>query len=124
MEIERTLVHLVMNASEAIKDAGSINISASTRSVPSLPSQEPSHRSRHHIRLAVEDSGGGMTRDIALHAFEPFFTTKESTLHPGLGLSFVETTIRNAGGCVFLHTQPEKGTCIELYYPILEPPRE
>jgi CheY-like chemotaxis protein len=72
------------------------------------------------IRIAVRDSGKGMTREELARAFDPFFTTKPGGT--GLGLSTVYGVVRSHGGSVFLESEPGKGTTVFVSLPTAYPP--
>jgi len=54
---------------------------------------------------------------IGFCACEPFFTTKAPGKGSGLGLSMVYGFVRQSGGHVQIHSQPGRGTRIELCLP-------
>ena len=72
---------------------------------------------RDYVRIAVSDTGDGMTADIAEHAFEPFFTTKAVGTGSGLGLSMVYGFVTQSGGHVAIDSVVGRGTTIEMFLP-------
>ena len=68
------------------------------------------------MRIAVTDTGVGMTSDV-LDALEPFFTTKAIGKGSGLGLAQVYGVATQFGGTVRLASEPGAGTTVEVYLP-------
>jgi CheY-like chemotaxis protein len=74
-----------------------------------------------YVRLAVSDSGSGMSEETCRKAFEPFFTTKPEGEGTGLGLSMVYGTVKRHGGTVQIDSEEGKGTCVTILLPLLGP---
>ena len=74
------------------------------------------------VRLALADSGIGMSAEIADRVFEPFFTTKELGKGTGLGLSQVYGFTQQSGGTVEIETSEGLGTTIVLLLPKADAP--
>jgi CheY-like chemotaxis protein len=70
-----------------------------------------------YVRIAVIDTGVGMTRDVRERAFEPFFTTKEIGKGSGLGLAQVYGVATQFGGTVRIASEPGHGTTVEVLLP-------
>jgi PAS domain S-box-containing protein len=116
-QFEAALLNLVVNARDALGDAGAITIktmSCEIRSgeVPDLPPGA-------YVCVTVADNGSGMSPDVIARVFEPFFTTKAIGKGTGLGLSQVYGFARQSGGAASISSSVGRGTEIRLYLPPL-----
>jgi signal transduction histidine kinase/CheY-like chemotaxis protein len=119
-ELELVILNLAVNARDAMPGGGTITIS-----VDNLSSDDHDELRGDWVRLAIIDSGTGMTQDVKDRAFEPFFTTKEVGKGSGLGLAQVYGFAKQSGGSVQIHTEVGRGTSVILMLPrSTEHPRE
>lgn len=103
VEVDQILMNLVLNARDAIGDAGLIVVE--------------SRRSAADVLLTVSDTGPGMDAATRDRAFEPYFTTKGPGDGTGLGLATVREIVDRAGGSIDLLTAPGGGTTLSVRLP-------
>ena len=113
-QIEQVLFTLAVNARDAMPSGGTLSISPANVQVGSGRTDPPAG---DWVRLRVQDSGGGMSREVKEHLFEPFFTTKPSGRGTGLGLATAYGIVRQAGGHLRVESEPGKGTTFDVLLP-------
>lgn len=117
-DLEEVLRCLLANAGEATPGAAPIVVEASRVVREGCPVHPESPRPGRYVQISVSDKGPGMTPAVAKKAYEPFFTTKDPALHPGLGLSKVFGTIKDAGGGLEIQTKSGAGTSVHALIPL------
>jgi len=114
---QQALLNLVINARDAMAATGKLSIA-----VDALEST-PDHGGAdalppgHWVRVAVLDTGCGMSAEVRERMFEPFFTTKSADRGTGLGLSTVFAIVHGLGGRIAVSSSPGAGTEFRLYFP-------
>jgi len=117
-QIEQVILNLISNARAAMPSGGRVTLETSEGALDeAYAAHYPEAASNDYVILTVTDSGVGMTPEIQARAFEPFFTTKSQGVGTGLGLSTVYGIVRQSGGHVTLHSEPEHGTTLRVYLP-------
>ncbi len=111
--LELALLNLAFNARDAMKDGGTLRISAHN----DILHGAPENLRGEHVVLKVSDTGHGMPRDVMERVFEPFFTTKSFGEGTGLGLSQVFGFAKQIGGAVHVELELGKGATFTLYLP-------
>ena len=116
--LESAVLNLAINARDAMPRGGQLRLSV--RMVAMQAADLAGHEGMlpgEYVRIAVADTGIGMTPDVALRAFEPFFTTKPVGRGTGLGLSQIYGFVRQSGGVVALDSVPGRGTEVVVLLP-------
>jgi CheY-like chemotaxis protein len=117
--LEQVLMHVVANARDAMPKGGRVNIDVDVVTGDPHSVVQVEHNPRKRMaRIAVTDSGRGMSLDVQSKMFEPFFSTKDT--HAGLGLTLVYGIVRQFGGTVEVQSQPGQGTTVRIYLPLAE----
>ena len=112
--LELALLNLAFNARDAMKDGGTLHISATNQVLEGAPEDLRGE----HVALRVSDTGTGMSRETMDRVFEPFFTTKDFGEGTGLGLSQVFGFAKQLGGAVTVESELGKGSTFTLYLPV------
>ena len=113
-QLEQVLINLAVNARDAMPDGGRLTIEVSD-----APANLPEAIGAPHgaLLLSVRDTGRGIAGELRERVFLPFFTTKADRGGSGLGLATVFSTVRAAGGRVWVEDADEPGTTIRVLLP-------
>jgi len=114
-QFDAALLNLLVNARDATPDGGTVTVETGWREF--AEGESPETAAGRYVRIAVRDTGAGMTPEVLARVFEPFFTTKPVGKGTGLGLSQVYGFARQSGGTVTVDSELGRGTEIALYLP-------
>jgi len=106
--LNQVIVNLVVNGIQAMPGGGKLRIETGI--------------SEGYVRLIVEDTGVGMSRETLKQVFVPFFTTKDVGEGTGLGLPVVHGIVSSHGGSIQVESKVGRGTRFEILWPINGPP--
>lgn len=102
-EINQVFVNLIVNASQASAEDGTIWIS--------------SLKLGDNVVVRIKDNGSGMPDSVKQRIFDPFFTTKPAGEGTGLGLSISRQIIESHNGELRVESEKGTGTLFELILP-------
>lgn len=105
-QINQVFMNLLSNAVQAINGGGKIFIKTSA--------------DQNNVRIAIKDTGSGMTEEIRTKIFDPFFTTKEVGKGTGLGLSISYGIIEKHHGKLEVFSQPGQGAEFVITLPLIQ----
>ncbi len=104
-QLEQVILNIINNGVDALEgQPGRISIAT--------------WKEDNHIKIAIRDTGKGMTEDQLENIFVPFYTTKDVGKGTGLGLSVSYGIIKSLGGTIEVESRPGKGTTFTITLPI------
>lgn len=106
IQFQQVVLNLVINAMDAMR--GNVDRPRMIRITTELA--EPGI-----VKVSVEDSGQGMTPEVAERVFEHFYTTKAGGL--GLGLTITRSIIEAQGGAIRAAQTPSGGAVFQFTLP-------
>ena len=116
-QVQQVLMNLIINARDAMSNGGQLAIETGDAELDAGHPLADQAQSGKYVMVSVSDNGCGMSAETKSHIFEPFFTTKEQGKGTGLGLAIVFGIVKQSGGQIFVHSEPDIGTTFKIYFP-------
>jgi len=110
-QFQSVLINLIINALDASKPGGSINIYTAT-------DLSASDAGKKGVEITIADTGSGIPQEDLDKLFDPFFSTKEVGQGTGLGLSVSYGIVQRHGGTIRVQSEVGKGTRFFIWLPI------
>lgn len=102
-QLKQVFINIAKNALEAMQKGGNLQIR--------VLNQED-----NQVLIQFIDQGIGIPEENIVRIGEPFYTTKEDGT--GLGMMICYKIVENHHGKINIKSQVEKGTTVEIYFPI------
>lgn len=107
-QVQQIVINLCNNAMDAMTDKGVLVVRTGRLM----------RNGAEWATIEVEDTGGGIPKEIQSKIFEPFFTTKDVGKGTGLGLSLVYEIVQKHHGFIEVESDMGKGTKFIVCLPI------
>ena len=104
IQIQQVLFNLIRNAIEAMAESPIRSLTIATASRP-----------QGFVTVRVQDTGPGISEDVASKLFQPFVTSKRNGM--GIGLSICRTIVEAHGGRIWCESAPDGGTIFQFTLP-------
>jgi two-component system, cell cycle sensor histidine kinase and response regulator CckA len=125
----QVFLNILLNAAYAMRDTErrtnvlTVTVEPEPDPAPRLASASAAGGAdpRAFIRIAIADTGVGMTSDVLRRIFDPFFTTKPQGAGSGLGLAVCQQLVADMGGDISVTSEPGAGSCFVVRVPVAAP---
>ena len=107
IQLQQVVLNLMMNGMDAMSEAHTSGKDLIVRT---------RQQSTNEITVEVEDSGAGVSAEVAHKMFDPFFTTKPHGI--GMGLSISRSIIESHEGRLWASARPGGGTIFQFVVPV------
>jgi PAS domain S-box-containing protein len=114
-QLELALLNLIINGRDAMPGGGTLTIAAENSRL--AENDVRGLAAGDYVRLAVTDTGTGISPEDLERVMDPFFTTKEVGKGSGLGLSMVYGFATQSNGAFRIESELGTGTTAELWLP-------
>jgi len=103
--IEKTLMNLIINAFEAIKEDGQVDVTTANIPAEALAQLTDELAPGPYVSFIIRDSGKGISQDDIKRIFEPFFSKKGlGRSGTGIGLTVAWNSIKEHGGTILVNS--------------------
>ncbi|KRP92555.1 ATPase [Bradyrhizobium yuanmingense] len=106
VQLQQVILNLIINAMDAIADAGTGKREVSVATL----------RTGDQAEIRITDTGPGMAASDLANVFDPFFTTKPQGM--GMGLAIAETIVEAHHGTIAAANQPAGGALFTIRLPV------
>lgn len=103
-QLQQVFLNIVNNGVAAVKDGGSIDISAESLNQES-------------VTVCIKDDGVGISRENLTNIFEPFYSTK-GEFGTGLGLSITKDIVEKLRGKIEVRSELNRGAEFKISLPV------
>ena len=118
VQLESAILNLAVNARDAMQPGGKLTITTANTILDERYCQHHEGLvAGEYVRIAVGDTGSGMSPEVLERVFEPFFTTKKAGQGTGLGMGQVYGFVKQSRGHIEVDSKQGRGTTVMIYLP-------
>lgn len=113
-EIGQVILNILVNAAQSIGSKLGANSEGRKGCITITTRQDD-----EWVKVVIQDTGEGVSRDIANRIFDPFFTTKEVGKGTGQGLAIArDVIVEKHDGTIELESEPGEGAIFTIRLPL------
>jgi PAS domain S-box-containing protein len=117
-QLEQAILNICVNSRDAMKAGGSLTLAVEVKAVDdAFRKKHSACEAKALAVLSIRDTGEGIPLGNLDKIFEPFYTTKREN-GSGLGLTIVDSIVKQHKGFVEVDSDPRVGTHFRLYFPL------
>ncbi len=112
-QLSEVVNNCIINAQQAMPEGGVVTIGAENTTISdcgALPLKPGKY-----VRMFIQDSGVGISKQHLARVFDPFFTTKQKG--SGLGLTIAYSIMQKHHGHIEITSEVGAGTLVQMYLP-------
>ena len=119
-QLHRMIINLLVNAVDAMNENGTIRVQTENYYIDQTSITYSKIPIGEYVKVTIADNGCGIPPEILQKIFDPFFSTKKAGNQSGsgLGMSVVDSVIKDHNGFVDVQSELDIGTSFYLYFPI------
>jgi two-component system cell cycle sensor histidine kinase/response regulator CckA len=114
-QMSQVIQNIVLNASHAMPEGGTINIACKNISSADEVLSLPLPKEEKFVKISIQDSGIGIPDNVVDNIFDPYFSTKQEG--SGLGLAIAQSILVKHNGHILVESSPGVGSTFIIYIP-------
>lgn len=121
INLNQVFFNISNNGIRAMEENGGVlTVSTSTinLSKDQIPQEQSHIESGEFNVVKISDSGEGISPEHLKHIFKPFFSLNQDSGGTGLGLSLVDSIVKEHGGFITVESEVGKGTEFTIHLPV------
>lgn len=120
-QLQQVLLNLYTNSYHSMKSKdGVLEVNTEDVYISHKEWEKLNLQNGNYVKIQVKDNGAGMNEETLEQIFDYYFTTKETGKGTGLGLPVVRSIVEKHKGRIFVRSQVDVGTSVDIYLPAIE----